>query len=78
MEPYTREGLARIEEQRTGKKDPTAPAHHSAEYYRYELAGILVHSGTADSGHYYSFVKVCGHLLLLSKLQLLWDISTVF
>ena len=26
-------------------------------YYEYELVGILVHSGTADSGHYYSFIK---------------------
>ncbi|KAI9136811.1 hypothetical protein BKA69DRAFT_1128787 [Paraphysoderma sedebokerense] len=25
--------------------------------FRYELAGVLVHTGTADSGHYYSFIK---------------------
>src|SRR4051794_20323477 len=23
----------------------------------YQLSGILVHSGTSDSGHYYSFIK---------------------
>ena len=23
----------------------------------YELVGVLVHSGTADSGHYYSYIK---------------------
>jgi ubiquitin carboxyl-terminal hydrolase 34 len=26
-------------------------------YYKYELAGILVHTGTADYGHYYSFIR---------------------
>lgn len=26
-------------------------------YYEYKLAGVLVHAGTADSGHYYSYIK---------------------
>lgn len=26
-------------------------------YYKYRLAGVLVHAGTADSGHYYSYIK---------------------
>lgn len=26
-------------------------------YYEYELVGVIIHSGTADSGHYYSFIK---------------------
>ena len=30
------------------------------KYYQYELVGILVHSGSADSGHYYSFIKERG------------------
>lgn len=30
---------------------PTDPA------FDYDLSGILVHTGTADSGHYYSFIK---------------------
>ena len=25
--------------------------------YEYQLVGILVHSGSADAGHYYSFIK---------------------
>lgn len=29
-------------------------------YYEYELVGVLVHSGTADAGHYYSFIKERG------------------
>ena len=26
-------------------------------YYMYALAGVLVHSGTADGGHYYSYIR---------------------
>jgi len=29
----------------------------SNDYYTYDLVGILVHSGTSDSGHYYSYIK---------------------
>ena len=58
MEPYTKEGLARIEAQKQdGLSQEVPPPLHPPEYYEYELAGILVHAGTADSGHYYSFVK---------------------
>ncbi len=28
-----------------------------AEYYQFDLVGIIVHTGTADSGHYYSYIK---------------------
>ncbi len=27
-------------------------------YYHYELRGVVVHSGTAFAGHYYSYIKV--------------------
>ena len=27
-------------------------------YYQYELKGVVVHSGTAFAGHYYSYIKV--------------------
>jgi hypothetical protein len=33
---------------------PSMPDWHC----QYELRGILAHSGTSDSGHYYSFIKV--------------------
>jgi ubiquitin C-terminal hydrolase len=26
-------------------------------YYKYRLKGIVVHYGTADQGHYYSFIQ---------------------
>ncbi|XP_037912392.1 ubiquitin carboxyl-terminal hydrolase puf isoform X3 [Hermetia illucens] len=28
-----------------------------SEYYEYDLVGVTVHTGTADGGHYYSFIK---------------------
>ncbi|ETO20510.1 hypothetical protein RFI_16707, partial [Reticulomyxa filosa] len=39
---------------------PQTPQHspsivHPPEYYQYRLVGILVHTGGANSGHYYSF-----------------------
>ncbi len=34
-----------------------APAEKDSEAYEYDLVGVLVHTGTADSGHYYSFIK---------------------
>ena len=36
---------------------PAAYAQHPQAYYEYDLAGILVHTGTAAGGHYYSFIK---------------------
>ena len=29
----------------------------TAAYYEYRLMGVLVHSGGADAGHYYSYVR---------------------
>lgn len=46
MEPYTAEGLASRE------KD-----QHASPKQLYDLTGIVVHSGQASAGHYYSFIK---------------------
>ncbi len=48
MEPYTNEGLSRIE------KEESVDARKRRLY---ELVGIVVHSGQASAGHYYSFIK---------------------
>lgn len=70
MEPYTTEGIAKKEAIEREKKkrgipedeewnpeDIEMPQIHPKSYYLYELVGILVHSGTQDAGHYYSFIK---------------------
>lgn len=53
MEPYTVEGLAR----REGQEDIGEALHRPKEHYEYVLRGIVIHTGTADSGHYYSYVQ---------------------
>ncbi|KAI8809063.1 hypothetical protein BJ742DRAFT_771514 [Cladochytrium replicatum] len=51
MEPFTQEYLrSREHNQNDTIMSPTPGA-------LYELSGILVHAGTADSGHYYSFIR---------------------
>ena len=48
MEPYTNEGISRMEEGEEGE---------AGKPRLYELVGIVVHSGQASAGHYYSFIK---------------------
>ncbi|GAM28546.1 hypothetical protein SAMD00019534_117220 [Acytostelium subglobosum LB1] len=62
MTPYTKEYLEGKEAVEKAKANnlpipKDLPAMQPASYYQYDLSGILVHSGTADSGHYYSFIK---------------------
>eukprot|EP01128_Nolandella_sp_AFSM9_P004747 TRINITY_DN218_c0_g1_i1.p1 TRINITY_DN218_c0_g1~~TRINITY_DN218_c0_g1_i1.p1 ORF type:complete len:2392 (+),score=371.06 TRINITY_DN218_c0_g1_i1:718-7176(+) len=47
MTPYMRPGVDR--------------RHLPARYCHYQLAGVVVHSGTIDAGHYYSFIKDRAH-----------------
>mgnify|MGYP003642646911 CR=1 FL=1 len=72
MEPYTREGLARREKAKKGeapKEDKEEGEEGEASEtveelphlpqaaYEFQLRGVLIHRGSADSGHYYSFIK---------------------
>lgn len=67
MAPWTKEGLAKkeaLEEAAERGEELTAEqlaaleaAFQEQTYYEYELTGVLVHAGTAETGHYYSFVK---------------------
>ena len=65
MYKYTVEGLAEAEQAEASPPaaDPSPdsspqPAPHSRQLYQYELKGVVVHSGTAFAGHYYSYIKV--------------------
>ena len=62
MEPYTQEGLERSEVIREIKRseNPTRelPSRkYSDDYYKFNLKGIVIHTGTAESGHYYSYIQ---------------------
>ncbi|PKY49535.1 hypothetical protein RhiirA4_405561 [Rhizophagus irregularis] len=54
MEPYTLDYLIRKE---SGQLDEMKFDVTNKGQFEYELVGVLVHTGTADSGHYYSFIK---------------------
>ncbi len=64
MYKYTVEGLAEAEQADISQpaastsSDPNPPVPHSKDHYQYQLKGVVVHSGTAFAGHYYSFIKV--------------------
>ena len=51
MLPFTKEGLKPL-----SPSDSHSPLHPSS-YYQYELTGVVVHTGTTDSGHYYAYIK---------------------
>ena len=63
MEPYTQAGLKRREKSKVEKNDAEENEEteeqpkHPIELYDYKLSGVLVHSGYAEGGHYYSFIK---------------------
>ena len=31
---------------------------HEKDYYEYKLKGVVVHQGTAEYGHYYSYINI--------------------
>ena len=56
MSPYMEHNLIPGE-----KKDVASGSgengSHGGENYEYELIGVTVHTGTADGGHYYAFIR---------------------
>ena len=52
MKPYTREGLA-VAEGLPVSEDEVRPD----SYYEYELAGVIIHNGSANAGHYFSYIR---------------------
>lgn len=45
-----------VQEKRSGG-DEEEKEGKPEEYYHYHLAGVVVHMGTANSGHYYSYIR---------------------
>ena len=64
LKPWTKAGL-REKEKYGGESDVPGGIpqeddpieDHDDSYYEYVLSGVLVHSGMAEAGHYYSFIK---------------------
>ena len=44
----------------TSGPTPAALPEFDMSQYEYTLVGVVVHSGSADCGHYYSFIKIRG------------------
>ncbi|XP_055701076.1 probable ubiquitin carboxyl-terminal hydrolase FAF isoform X2 [Phlebotomus papatasi] len=53
MEPYTVSGLAKIDGEVIEVDDPTEDQPATTKY---QLTGIVVHSGQASGGHYFSYI----------------------
>ena len=63
MEPYTVDGLAKIESERIGvssddeSDDGFERDKKNDQCTKYSLAGVVIRSGQASGGQYYSFIK---------------------
>jgi ubiquitin C-terminal hydrolase len=58
MYPWTKEGLMQKRGVTANEASgETKPTNQPSSYYEYELVGVLVHSGDAEGGHYYSYIK---------------------
>lgn len=53
MYPYTKEGLSKAD-----NPSPDEETEHiNKNLYKYKLRGVVVHSGVAEGGHYYSYIQ---------------------
>ena len=58
MEPFTIEGLESREAKPTNGEKVEDQWHGKGEdYFKYKLVGVVVHTGSADAGHYYSYIN---------------------
>ncbi|CAH0386901.1 unnamed protein product [Bemisia tabaci] len=57
MEPYTVSGLAKVEGELIDCESPSGNNNETLEVCtKYHLTGIVVHSGQASGGHYFSYI----------------------
>ena len=60
MRPYTQNYLHKKEKEESGEggnENSPSSQDFPSEYYEYRLRGVVIHIGTAESGHYYSLIK---------------------
>jgi len=74
IEPYTVEGVEAREKAASAenkeKSNTKEEFNHGHEpgYYEYKLAGVLVHYGVAEAGHYYSYINANRKSILYNKI----------
>jgi len=51
------EEAEKIDQAKVDQLKEEADVEHEKEYYEYKLVGVLVHDGTAEFGHYYSYIN---------------------
>ena len=56
MEPYTVLGLAKIEGELIADENEEVEEIGKTQSTKYRLVGVVVHSGQASGGHYYSYI----------------------
>ena len=60
MENYTQQGLRKNEKEKINNRREdllNESKDFPSEYFEYELKGIVIHIGIAESGHYYSLIN---------------------
>ncbi len=57
MSPYMEENLIPTGKQDMKKEDELENKEEKTWGYEYELIGVTVHTGTAEGGHYYAFIR---------------------
>lgn len=56
LKDFTREGLEYIENHESNPDVKHPYEINDEKYYEYKLTGVTVHVGTAEYGHYYSYI----------------------
>ena len=56
MEPYTVHGLEKIEGESITDENESGEEKGHSPCTKYRLVGVVVHSGQASGGHYYSYI----------------------
>ena len=54
--PKDKEEMSNSSDEKKEKPEEKPPAEENPSY-EYELIGVTVHTGTADGGHYYAFIR---------------------
>ena len=59
MKPYTKEYLSSIAQNTQDQGRISEEIHFKPDdYYSYSLRGAVIHHGTSEAGHYYSYIKI--------------------